>query len=73
MFVFIWFSLLFNCSVVVLRRVEANLFLQKPESIAYKKASDWVTDDSLFDHWVQRYIDSLIVKVIYLSLDVAYR
>ncbi|EJD74722.1 hypothetical protein LOAG_18001, partial [Loa loa] len=44
-----------------------QLFVQsrianKPESIAYKKASDWVTEDSLFDHWIQRYVDSLAVQ-----------
>ncbi|EJW87653.1 hypothetical protein WUBG_01429 [Wuchereria bancrofti] len=35
---------------------------QKPESIVYKKASDWVTENSLFDHWMQRYVDSLAVQ-----------
>ncbi|VDN91041.1 unnamed protein product [Brugia pahangi] len=34
----------------------------KPESIVYKKASDWVTEISLFDHWMQRYIDSLAMQ-----------
>ncbi|OZC09194.1 hypothetical protein X798_03738 [Onchocerca flexuosa] len=44
-----------------------QLFVQsrianKPESITYKKASDWVTENSLFDHWIQRYVDSLAVQ-----------
>uniref|UniRef100_A0AAF5RT25 Uncharacterized protein n=1 Tax=Wuchereria bancrofti TaxID=6293 RepID=A0AAF5RT25_WUCBA len=44
-----------------------QLFVQsrianKPESIVYKKASDWVTENSLFDHWMQRYVDSLAVQ-----------
>uniref|UniRef100_A0A0R3RWB7 Huntingtin n=1 Tax=Elaeophora elaphi TaxID=1147741 RepID=A0A0R3RWB7_9BILA len=44
-----------------------QLFIQsrianKPESITYKKASDWVTGTSLFDHWIQRYVDSLAVQ-----------
>ncbi|VBB26200.1 unnamed protein product [Acanthocheilonema viteae] len=44
-----------------------QLFVQsriadKPESITYKKASDWVTGNLVFDHWIQRYIDSLAAQ-----------
>ncbi|CAG9533508.1 unnamed protein product [Cercopithifilaria johnstoni] len=44
-----------------------QLFVQsrianKPGSITYKQASDWVTEISLFDHWIQRYVDSLAAQ-----------
>lgn len=55
---------MFNFYLQELNGFLRTCFLQKPESITYKKASDWVTEISLFDHWIQRYVDSLAVQVI---------
>ncbi|KAM3726562.1 Huntingtin [Dirofilaria immitis] len=56
-------SLAFDSSV----NSSLQLFVQsrianKPESITFKKASNWVSGNSLFDYWIQRYVDSLAVQ-----------
>ncbi|VDN01026.1 unnamed protein product [Thelazia callipaeda] len=39
-----------------------NKIAEKPESIICEKASNWATDISLFDYWMQRYADSLMMR-----------
>uniref|UniRef100_A0A915Q0U5 Non-specific serine/threonine protein kinase n=1 Tax=Setaria digitata TaxID=48799 RepID=A0A915Q0U5_9BILA len=56
-------SLAFDPSVNSSQLFVQSRLANKPGSIAYKKASDWVTESTLFDHWIQRYVDSLEVHI----------